>query len=1144
MERNSMREYILVILSILLAICIRCQALVKTPIVETESGPVQGCLQSTAYLNVTFSAFLGIPYAEPPVRELRFRPPVPIQPWTEVFDATKERPTCPQFDKIFAIDTYMGDEDCLYLNVYTPLLDFNSTTDNKCPVIVWFYGGGFAEGYKNQSVYGPDFFMQGSCVIIVVSNYRIGCLGFLNLGLPEAHGNAGMMDQVLTLKWVQKNIAKFGGDPNNVTIMGQSAGSSSVILHELSPQSKGLFHKSIGQSGAPLILLSQSPFAALVSAFKLASLFGVYTLDRKELMKFYLTANAHDLTMKASTMYIFPDVITHQFLASIEDPRVASADEIFLSECPITLMMEGQIHKGPKMLGFNTNELYPFAEWVGFSQLLDLFLPHDVMVVIVRELTQIITNITMAADTELTQRFFAAHNDDQPVYYNILTYTGYPRHLATSLPVQRTAHGDDLGLLFNNHQYGLTNSTDPNDPLNVFRQKYVNLIVNFATSGNPTPISNNPVQAIWEPSGSSGRQFQIDKESKMINRALGVFGAIVQSIYYFILPLCSSCYKISYATPYTDLFRLDEFISFPQFGELFRSPNITSLLNPETITTPLRNLDLNSIMDRKVVFFSVLLLTRVRCQGFLRTDIIRTASGPVRGYVQQTVLKNISYSTFKGIPFAEPPIGNFRFKPPVPVKPWTAVLDATEEGPTCPQIDKVFRKNTYMGDEDCLSLNVYTPALDLSSKDKYPVMVWIYGGAFVEGYKNQSLYGPDLFIEEGVIIVVPNYRLGVLGFLSLGIPEALGNAGMKDQVLALKWVQKNIATFGGDPNNVTLFGESSGSSSVVLHELSPQSKGLYQSTISQSGAPLIFLSHPPYAALKSAHLLAALLGFDTSNKEQLFQSFLHANVYDLVMATSNMYIVSDMLTRPFQPTVEDSSIASMDNIFLDECAITLLMNGHIRKGPKMIGFTHNELFGFADEFIKFVNIVIPYMKAAISVTRSLSQIVSTISYTAEIDLTQRFLAVHNGDHPVYFYIITYTDFPRHVITQLQWNETAHGDDINLLFTITDYGLATTTDPNHSLNIFRRKMVRLWTNFAKYGNPTPAFANPIDIIWEPSGPAGRQLDINSPFRMIDRALDASLPESLYYYTLPIISGCKTVSYATPYNELFLSNNNAS
>ncbi|XP_076286448.1 cholinesterase-like [Lasioglossum baleicum] len=563
MERNSMREYILVILSILLTICIRCQALVNTPIVETESGPVQGCLQSTAYLNVNFSAFLGIPYAEPPVRELRFRPPVLIQPWTEVFDATEEGPTCPQFDTLFDKNTYMGDEDCLNLNVYTPMLDFNSTTTTKkYPVIVWIYGGGFSQGYKNQSVYGPDFFIEEGA-IVVCANYRIGFLGFLNLGLPEAHGNAGMMDQVLALKWVQKNIAKFGGDPNNVTIMGESAGSSSVTLHELSPQSKGLFHKSIGQSGAPLILLSQSPFAALVSAFKLASLLGFYTLDRRQLLEFYRKANVHDLVMKTSNMYIFSDVITRPFQPSIEDPRVANADEIFLSECPITLMMEGQIHKGPKMLGFNTNELYTFADRTGIPQLLDLFLPYDVMVVIVRELAQIITNITMTAETEMTQRFFAAHNNDQPVYYNILTYIGFPHHELTFLPVQRTAHGDDLGLLFNNHQYGLTNSTDPNDPLNVFRRKYAKMIVNFATGGNPTPISNNPVEAIWEPSGSSGRQFQIDKESKMINRALGVFGAIVQSIYYFILPLCSSCYKISYATPYTDLFRLDEFISFP-----------------------------------------------------------------------------------------------------------------------------------------------------------------------------------------------------------------------------------------------------------------------------------------------------------------------------------------------------------------------------------------------------------------------------------------------------------------------------------------------------------------------------------------------------------------------------------------------------
>ncbi|XP_076649642.1 para-nitrobenzyl esterase-like [Halictus rubicundus] len=589
MENNSVREYVLVILSIFLATCIRCQALQKTVVIETELGPVVGYDQKTLYRQVSYSTFKGIGYAQPPIGHLRYKPPVPKTPWTEVFEATEEGPTCPQYDTAFLKNTYMGDEDCLHLNVYTPVLDFNSTV--KYPVMVWIYGGGFAQGYKNQSLYGPDLFIEEG-VIMVVPNYRLGALGFLNLGHPDAHGNAGMMDQVMALKWVQKNIAKFGGDPNNVTVFGESAGSSSVILHELSPQSKGLYQRTIAESGAPLILLSQSPLAALTSAYWLAHLLGFHTTSRERLLEFYQNANPYDLVMKTSNMYIFPDILTRAFQPSIEDTRVANQSEIFLAECPITLMMEGQIRKGPKMIGFNENEFYAFAKAVGVVDVLNLFLPYNVTVEIVSAVTQLLSNMIMAAEIDMTQRFYAAHNELHPVYYYILTYTGFPHHMITDLPVKKATHVDDVGLLFTSLKYGFSNSTDPNDPLNVFRRKMVQLWVNFAKGSNPTPTFNNPINATWEPSGSSGRQFNINWDFKMIPRALGAFGFFVESIYYFLLPLLSSCKQISYATPYTDLFSLNELNISLHTPLSF--PNITSLLNPETIISTIPSFVFNS----------------------------------------------------------------------------------------------------------------------------------------------------------------------------------------------------------------------------------------------------------------------------------------------------------------------------------------------------------------------------------------------------------------------------------------------------------------------------------------------------------------------------------------------------------------------
>ncbi|RZC42615.1 COesterase and/or Abhydrolase 3 domain containing protein [Asbolus verrucosus] len=213
--------------------------------------------------------------------------------------------------------------------------------------------------------------------------------------------------------------------------------------------------------------------------------------------------------------------------------------------------------------------------------------------------------------------------------------------------------------------------------------------------------------------------------------------------------------------------------------------------------------------------------------------------GRLRGKTAEDYLGG-TYHSFLGIPYAKAPIGELRFKAPVPVEPWDGVKDATKEGPECPSRHMFF--GYYVGCEDnCLNLNVYTRELpkDDSSSLK-PVMVWIHGGAFLYGCNKSEYFGPDYLITEDIVLVCINYRLGVLGFLSLedpslGIP---GNAGMKDMILALKWVQRNIQKFGGDPNNVTIFGESAGSASVHYLYLSPLSKGLFHKAIAQSGSSL------------------------------------------------------------------------------------------------------------------------------------------------------------------------------------------------------------------------------------------------------------------------------------------------------------------
>jgi para-nitrobenzyl esterase len=211
----------------------------------------------------------------------------------------------------------------------------------------------------------------------------------------------------------------------------------------------------------------------------------------------------------------------------------------------------------------------------------------------------------------------------------------------------------------------------------------------------------------------------------------------------------------------------------------------------------------------------------------LAEGVVRTKTGVVRGVV------GANYQLFQGIPYAAPPVGALRWQPPQPAVPWEGMRDASKPGSRCVQDttdDPDFGRRT---GEDCLSLNVWTPA----GAAARPVMVWIHGGAFING--SSDLYDARALATRGDIVVVTvNYRLGSLGFLAhptLGAPGQVGNYGLQDQQAALRWVRDNIAGFGGDPAKVTIAGESAGGMSVCDHLVAPESAGLFRAAIIQSG---------------------------------------------------------------------------------------------------------------------------------------------------------------------------------------------------------------------------------------------------------------------------------------------------------------------
>src|SRR5690349_6433505 len=296
--------------------------------------------------------------------------------------------------------------------------------------------------------------------------------------------------------------------------------------------------------------------------------------------------------------------------------------------------------------------------------------------------------------------------------------------------------------------------------------------------------------------------------------------------------------------------------------------------------------------------------------------------GPVAGVVTPAMLE------FLGIPYAEAPVGDLRWAPPEPHAPWTTPLDASTFGSPCPQTPSAF--GIPSSTEDCLFLNVYVPhrktVPERDLKRKRPVMVWIHGGAFQVG--SAGNYDPTKLVTAGDVIVVSiNYRLGALGFLahpalSAESPAGIsGNYGILDQQLALRWVQDNIAGFGGDPKRVTIFGESAGGISVHTQLASPLAAGLFRRAIVQSGA--VFAQPTLQAAEALGQHSADALGCS-----------------DQTAACLRALSVDDVLAN--QPSGLQTTSPVIDGVVLPLPLRDAFQNGAFNRVPVMQGSNHDE----------------------------------------------------------------------------------------------------------------------------------------------------------------------------------------------------------
>lgn len=297
---------------------------------------------------------------------------------------------------------------------------------------------------------------------------------------------------------------------------------------------------------------------------------------------------------------------------------------------------------------------------------------------------------------------------------------------------------------------------------------------------------------------------------------------------------------------------------------------------------------------------------------------------------------------YKGIPYAAPPVGALRWRPPQPLASWTEPREFVAFGPACPQPNADEELS-----EDCLTLNVWTPAR--VSEAKRPVMVFIHGGAFAMGSGSTRLYDGGPLAEQGVVLVTLNYRLGALGFLAHPLLSAesaagvSGNYGLLDQQAALAWVRRNIAAFGGDPAKVTVFGQSAGAASIVLHLTSPQAEGLFDQAIVQSpvgpGA-LRLLKQPALKVLAAEEIgrrLARKLGADKAKDE--LAALRAVPVQELLQASASAKglgpnVALEVAGLVFGPIV--------DGRLIPEHPVSAIRQGRQLKKPLIVGATSNE----------------------------------------------------------------------------------------------------------------------------------------------------------------------------------------------------------
>lgn len=481
---------------------------------------------------------------------------------------------------------------------------------------------------------------------------------------------------------------------------------------------------------------------------------------------------------------------------------------------------------------------------------------------------------------------------------------------------------------------------------------------------------------------------------------------------------------------------------------------------------------------------------------------------------------------FRGIRHVLPPTEERRWSAPVAQPAWEGVRDAKHNGHVCPQHLET-KRDTWVGDEDCLWLNVFTR--DLVRSKRRPVIVWIHGGNFARG--SAAGYDPDYMLDEEVVLVTIQYRLGMFGFLSTESEDVTGNYGMLDQVAALQWVKKNIASFSGDPDNIAIMGQQAGGASVHYHLLSPLTKGLFNRAISMSGSALCWwasLKRPQEKAKKLGKLVKC--GDDAAKNMTLLADCLKEKPMEELMNNHPNFYAWQHLEQNQEPLTSWSPRVDPEAAvpFMPEEPLDVMTTARFQHLPWIIGITDDEganrahaffsdargvkefearfeelgplMFGLGDGQSEAPKVMAKKVQdfywgeheLGEETALSLVDAISDSSYAHPVDTASKIHFMKSND-PVYVYHFGYRG--EHSLTHLKTNTfppriektdrhygVGNGDELMYLFPILQ-GLFRPLN-NDDLK-FSHRLIQLFTTFAKEGKPRIEMGREIpDFEWHP------------------------------------------------------------